>query len=60
MFLPLCVLKTNCEPENDLRLVETCSYIINIISFTCTDIYVFFCNKSAIERAYKILVGEYE
>lgn len=53
-------LKTNCEPEGDLRWVETFSHIINRISCMWTDIGLNVCTESAIERAYKILIGEYE
>jgi hypothetical protein len=27
MFLPSCVLKTNCDPHDDLRQSETCGSI---------------------------------
>ena len=53
MFLPQYVLKTNYEPEDDLRWVETFSHIIDGISCIWTDIELSVCNESAIERGYK-------
>jgi hypothetical protein len=53
-------LKVSCEPEDDLRWIETCSRIINRISCIWMDIDLSFCSESAIERAFKILIGKYE
>jgi hypothetical protein len=30
IFFPRYILNTHCEPEDDLKLVETCSYIQGI------------------------------
>jgi hypothetical protein len=41
-------LKTNCEPEDDLRFVETFSHTINRISCIWADIELSVCTESAI------------